>query len=647
MATGRGASTGGSGLLGVSRQPVRPPNTSSVWRYLLIAVIVGFGAIYAAPNLFQPDSALQIKLVSNIGSDDAGLGGVNQALVDRSVSLLRAEGIQVIGSEIDGESAIIRLSDDDEQLHGQAILREALNSVGGAQFVVALTRASTTPMWLQDLGGTPMSLGLDLSGGVHFLLEVDMNKFLGDRMVSNQEAIRDLLVEARIRYASSQWLDGSTLRIPFQNESGRETAASLINEQFDEFEVASRDVGGKPGLILTVTEEKVRELEDLAIQQNLQSLRSRVNELGVSEPLVQRLGRARIVVDMPGVQDPARVKDILNKFANLEFRLVAQQNARPSQTERYTYEGAPVILEKANIVTGNQVNNAVQEYDPESGQPQVSINLDNDGGRAMNEATKDNVGNSMAIIFKELKVQMREEMVDGEPALVPFTTEEKRVINVATIQSALGFRFRITGLDLQEARDLALLLRAGALAAPMYIVEERTVGASLGEDNIQAGKNSMLIGFALVLVFMLFYYRLFGLAANIALIANLVLLVAIMSVLGATLTLPGIAGIVLTVGMAVDANVLIFSRIREELKERSPQAAIQAGFDRATLTILDANITTFFVAIILLSIGSGPVKGFAITLAIGIVTSMFTAIMGTRALVNLMYGGRTLTRLAI
>ena len=647
MATGRGAPTGGTGLLGVPRQTTRPPNTSSIWRYLFVAFVITLGAIYAAPNLFQPDSALQIRAVTSIGADESGLSGVNQALIDRSVSLLRSEGVQVIGSELDGDSALIRLTGDDEQLRGQAILREGLNSVGGEQFVVALTRASTTPKWLEDLGATPMSLGLDLSGGVHFLLQVDMDKFLGDRMISNQEAIRDLLVGERIRYASSQWLDGTTLSIPFQNESGRETAADLINEQFDEFEVSSRDVGGKPGLVLTVTEEKIRELEDLAIQQNLQSLRNRVNELGVSEPLVQKLGRTRIVLDLPGIQDSARAKEIINKFANLEFRLVAGPNARPSQTERYRYEGAPVILDKTNIVTGNQVTNAVQEYDPETGQPQVSINLDNDGGRAMNEATKDNVGNSMAIIFKELKVQMREEMVDGEPALVPYTSEEKRVINVATIQSALGFRFRITGLELQEARDLALLLRAGALAAPMYIVEERTVGASLGEDNIQAGQNSMLIGFVMVLIFMLFYYRLFGLAANIALIANLVLLVAIMSVLGATLTLPGIAGIVLTVGMAVDANVLIFSRIREELKERSPQAAIQAGFDRAILTILDANITTFFVAIILLSIGSGPVKGFAITLAIGIVTSMFTAIMGTRSLVNLMYGGRTLEKLTI
>jgi preprotein translocase subunit SecD len=634
-------------LFGLPKAANRPPNTSSIWRYLFVAFIVVVGAIYAAPNLFQPDSALQIKLVTDIGAEGSSVNAVNEALIDRAVSLLRADGIQVIGSELDGDTALIRVDSDEAQLKGQAVLLDALNSVGDARYVVALTRASTTPAWLENLGGKPMSLGLDLSGGVHFLLQVDMEKFLGDRMESNQEAIRDLLVKERIRYATSDWLDGATLSIPFQSETGRDQASELIAGEFDEFQILERDVDDRPGLRLTVTEEKIRELEDLAIQQNLTSLRNRVNELGVSEPLVQRLGRARIVLDLPGVQDSARAKEIINKFANLEFRLVAGPNARPSQTERYQYEGAPVILFKNNIVTGNQVTNAVQEFDPESGLPQVSINLDNDGGRAMNEATKDNVGNSMAIIFKELKVVMRTETQDGEEVQVPYTTEEKRVINVATIQSALGFRFRITGLQLGEARDLALLLRAGALAAPMYIVEERTVGASLGDDNIEAGRQSVMIGFVLVLVFMLLYYRWFGLAADIALTANLMLLVAVMSVLGATLTLPGIAGIVLTVGMAVDANVLIFSRIREELKERSPQAAIQVGFDRALLTILDANITTFFVAIILFSIGSGPVKGFAVTLAIGIVTSMFTAIVGTRSLVNLMYGGRKLETLKI
>lgn len=646
MATQRGTPTH-PGLLGLPRAANRPPNTSSIWRYLSVGAILLIGAIYAAPNLFQPDSALQIKLVTSIGGDNASAGGLSQALVDQAVSLLRAKGITVKGSELTGDTALIRVDSDDAQLEGQAVLLEALNSVGEARYVIALTRASTTPRWLEDLGAKPMSLGLDLSGGVHFLLQVDMDKFLGDRMLSNQEAIRDLLVDSRVRYASSDWVDGSTLRIPFQSEQARDEARGLIGDQFDDFDIVDQVIDGRPGLLLTVTEEKIRQLEDLAIQQNLQSLRNRVNELGVSEPLVQRLGRSRIVLDLPGIQDSARAKEIINKFANLEFRLVAGPNARPSQTERYRYEGAPVILDKANIVTGNQVTNAIQEYDPQTGQPQVSIRLDNDGGRAMNEATKGHVGDSMAIIFKELQVDMREEVVDGKTTLVPHTVEHKRVINVATIQSALGFRFRITGLGLQEARDLALLLRAGALAAPMYIVEERTVGASLGDDNIQAGKNSVMIGFIIVMLFMLVYYRWFGFAADVALTANLVLLVAVMSVLGATLTLPGIAGIVLTVGMAVDANVLIFSRIREELRERAPQTAIQMGFDRALLTIMDANLTTFFVAIILFSIGSGPVKGFAVTLAIGIVTSMFTAIVGTRTLVNLMYGGRKLETLKI
>ncbi len=639
----RAASTS---VLGLPKGPSRPPNTSSVGRYIAVGLVILIGAVYASPNFFQPDSALQIKSVTDIGST-AESSEINQWLLDRAVSALRERGVPVIGSEIKEDSALIRVDSDESQLKGQRVLLDTLNSSGDARYVIALTRASTTPRWLEDIGGKPMSLGLDLSGGVHFLLQVDMDKFLGDRMVSNQEAIRDLLVSERIRYTNREWVDGRVLNIAFQSEDARDRAADSIADEFDEFQLLERTVEGQPGLRLTVTAEKIRELEDLAIQQNLQSLRNRVNELGVSEPLVQRLGRSRIVLDLPGVQDSARAKEIINKFANLEFRLVASSNARPSQIERFDYEGAPVVLEKSNIVTGDQVTNAVQEFDPDTGQPQVSINLDNDGGRAMNEATKGNVGNSMAIIFKELKVQMRTVVEDGEPVEVPYTTEFNRVINVATIQSALGFRFRITGLDLAEARDLALLLRAGALAAPMYIVEERSVGASLGDDNIQAGQQSVMIGFAVVLLFMLFYYRGFGLAADIALTANLVLLIAVMSVLGATLTLPGIAGIVLTVGMAVDANVLIFSRIREELGERSPQAAIQQGFDKALLTILDANITTFFVAIILFSIGSGPVKGFAVTLAIGIVTSMFTAILGTRALVNLMYGGRRLEVLKI
>jgi len=636
----------GESLLGLPKATNRPPNTSSPVRYLFVLIVVVLGAIYAAPNLFQPDSALQIRAVQEIAGDQpASL--INQQILDRAVTALRDAGITVTGAEIDGNAALIRLTSDEAQLLGQAVLREHLDPDNAQTYLIALTRASTTPEWLQDLGGKPMSLGLDLSGGVHFLLQVDMDKFLGDRMESNREALQDLFVSERLRYVGRDWIDGASLRIPFVDEATRDAARDVVTDNFVDFEVQSRDVDGNPGLVLTTSAEQIRQIEDLAISQNLQSLRNRVNELGVSEPLVQRLGRSRIVLDLPGVQDPAAVKGILNKFANLEFRMVAPPNTRASQTERFDYDTGPVQLETKVIVSGNNVANAIQEYDPESGLPQVSITLDNDGGIAMNNATKDRVGEPMAVVFKETKFRLRTVEEDGEVVTVREPYEIERVINVATVQSALGFRFRITGLGLQQARDLALLLRAGALAAPMYIVEERTVGASLGEDNINSGMQAVTVGFLLVMAFMLFYYRWFGLAANLALTANLVLLVAVMSVLGATLTLPGIAGVVLTVGMAVDANVLIFSRIREEARSRSPQQAIQAGFDRALLTILDANITTFFVAIILLSIGSGPVKGFAVTLAVGIVTSMFTAIVGTRTLINLMYGGRKLEKLSI
>jgi preprotein translocase subunit SecD len=630
----------GESLLGLPRATNRPPNTNPLGRSFFIAVVLMLGCLYAAPNLFQPDPALQIRALGTTAEVDDGV-------VQRAIDALERAGIEVKGYGIEAGTALIRVTSDEAQLRGRDRVAAALNPSAELRYVVALNRASNTPAWLERIGGKPMSLGLDLSGGVHFLLEVDMDKFLSDRMESNQEAIRDLLVQNRIRYAGRDWQVGRNLEIGFQSEEARDQARRLIDREFDDFEINAVSVDGQPGLRLSITDARVSELEDFAISQNLTSLRNRVNELGVSEPLVQRLGRSRIVLDLPGIQDSARAKEIINKFANLEFRLVSRGNARPAETETYQYQGAPVVLERANIVTGNQVTNAVQDFDPETGQPQVSITLDNEGGRRMNDVTKDNVGNRMAIIFKELQVRQRTVTENGETRTVPFTVEDKRVINVATIQSALGFRFRITGLDLREARDLALLLRAGALAAPMYIVEERTVGASLGEENIRQGRNSVIVGFVLVLAFMLAYYRWFGIAANVALTANLILIIAVMSVLGATLTLPGIAGIVLTVGMAVDANVLIFSRIREEATRLSPQAAIQAGFERAIVTILDANITTFFVAIILFSLGSGPVKGFAITLAVGIVTSMFTAIWVTRSLVNLMYGGRKLERLAL
>jgi preprotein translocase subunit SecD len=440
---------------------------------------------------------------------------------------------------------------------------------------------------------------------------------------------------------------GTRIEMAFFEASARDAAQTAIESKYGDYRIEPRDVDGHPGLWLTLLEAKVVEIQTYAITQNLQSLRNRVNELGVSEPLVQRLGDSRIVVDLPGIQDSADAKRILNKFANLEFRLVAKPNERVSATETFVYEGRPIVLERRNIVTGDRVTGAQQDYDPENNMPQVSITLDGDGGGRMHDSTKDNVGNQMAILFKELKPRSRLVEQDGKQVVENYSIEEKRLISVATIRSALGFRFRITGVGLEEARDLALLLRAGALAAPMYIIEERTIGASLGEENIKEGTEAGVIGLLLVVAFMVVAYKVFGLLANIALIANVVLLIAVMSVLGATLTMPGIAGIVLTVGMAVDSNILIFARIKEEMQKRGIQAAITTGFDRAFITIFDANLTTFFIAVILFAMGSGPVKGFAVTLAIGIATTVFTAVTVTRALINLTHGGRNLKKLYI
>lgn len=612
-------------------------NVYPLWKYLLIAGVVVLGGFFATPNLFPPDFAVQVTPHS---SDQA----LSDTSVRRALDALEDAGIEQIGIERDERSLVIRLASNEDQVLARGIVQDAL----GDDYVAALNLAPTTPAWLESIGARPMKYGLDLSGGVHFLLEVDMAKAMSNRLNALETDLKGLLRENGIRYRNMRVDAQGDLSAVFRTEDDRDRARSLVLQRFREFLPRAEQLDGQPGLVLAMPQETRREIERYAISQNLQSLRNRVNELGVSEPLVQSLGSSRIVVDLPGVQDSARAKVILGKVANLEFRLVASPDAPASETETYEYEGRPVVLERQSIVTGDRVANALQDYDPKTNFPQVSITLDGQGGEAMHRNTRHNVGRGMGIIFKETKTRMIKEIDEnGVEVIRPQPYETKRVISVATIQSALGSRFRITGLSQGEARDLALLLRAGALAAPMYIVEERTVGASLGEENIERGFESVAIGFTAVLVFMLAYYKLFGLAANIALSVNLVLLVAVMSMIGATLTLPGIAGIVLTVGMAVDANVLIFSRIREELKERSPQNAIHAGFERAIVTILDANVTTFIVAVILYAIGTGPVKGFAVTLMIGILTSMFTAIMGTRALVNLMYGGRSLQALRI
>jgi len=624
------------------RAPEQLNRTGWGKRIALLLVLV-FGVIYAIPNLYPPDYALQLS------PREEAEQPLSEAFALAQAALAEA-GLGSFGAVLEDRSALLRFESNGAQLQAQEVVKEALIRGGfGDNFIVALNLASTTPAWLEALGAQRMNFGLDLSGGVHFLLEVDMERAVADRLRAFEDEVRTLFRAERLRYLRPVQTEQGARRmtIRFRDEADRDEARRLLADRVLEFTVTAELIDDAPALQLTLRPEVVKDIEDYAIDQNLVSLRNRVNELGVSEPLVQRLGRNRIVLDLPGIQDSTRAKDIIGKVANLEFRLVAEPDAPRSDVETYDYEFRAIDLERALIVTGDRVSNAQAGFDPETSMPQVNITLDGRGGQRMNEATRGNIGRSMAILFKETRTRTRYVEIDGETVVRQIPYETQRLISVATIQAALGNRFRITGLSQREASDLALLLRAGALAAPMYIVEERTVGASLGEDNIRAGMLSVAVGFGLVLLFMLIYYKLFGLAANVALAANLVLLTAVMSLLGATLTLPGIAGIVLTVGMAVDANVLIFSRIREELASRSPQQAIHAGFDRAFITIFDANLTTFLVAIVLYAIGSGPVKGFAVTLAIGIVTSMFTAIVLTRALINALYGGRRVVRLAI
>ena len=642
--TGRGTGTGlaGFGLGGSRATPGRAG--ASLWRAIVLAMVVVICGTYASPNLFPPDFALQVTADNSPRTFD-------DYLLEELAQVLESGGVSVTARERIAEGGLLRVGDAEQQLRGSALLRDYLNPPGEErQFVVALNLASTTPEWLKGIGGEPMALGLDLKGGAHFVLQVDMAEALAKRLGDEVEKIKDMLREERVRYRSAaNAVQGETIRMGFVTAQLRDRAVAIIEEEFREpdYVLADADVGGRPGFEITVQDAKIDEIESNAIEQNLTGLRNRINQLGVAEPLVQKLGGSRIVIDLPGVQDAADAKRKINKFANLEFRLEAAADDRPSEIEDWVYEGRPVQLNRRVILTGDRVVHAAQGRDPENGLPQVDIKLDSQGGDMFHDATSPNIGRRMAVIFIEHKPIVTVEEVDGERVERHSSRADKRVISLATIRAALGYTFRITGLTVQEAQELAFLLRAGALAAPMYIVEERTVGATLGEENIERGMLAVGAGFVLVLIFMAIYYKVFGLVANVALTLNLVILVAVMSLLGATLTLPGIAGIVLTVGMAVDANVLIFSRIREELKTRPPVQAIQAGYDRAFLTIMDANITTLFVALVLLTIGSGPVAGFAITLSIGIVTSMFTAIFGSRVVVDFIYGGRRVERVLI
>jgi preprotein translocase subunit SecD len=619
-------------------------NTYSLWKYLLVLGVLSLGLFYAAPNLYAPDPAIQIT-----GESSSLL--INESTLRRARSALDEANIEYFGETIsaDERNGLIRLRDADAQLRAQSSVARAL----GDGYIIALNLASTTPDWLSDYGAQPMKLGLDLSGGVHFKLEVDVDTAIERRIEFYINTIKRSLREERIRGFVSLAADGR-VEMRFKTEESRDKARGIVAGKLRELVLDGVTAQDSWKLYAAMPDATRKEIADYAVTQNLTTLRNRVNELGVSEPLVQRQGQNRRVVELPGIQDTAEAKRILGKVANLEFRMVAKINADASDKQRFEYRSADRAgmsewLEREVIVTGEQVTNAQAGFD-QNGQPNVSISLSSEGGLMMSRVTRMNVKRRMGVLFIERKYRTRYELQeDGSELAVRKPYDEKKLLTAPTIQSALGAQFQITGLDSpMEASELALMLRAGALAAPVSFVEERTVGPSLGAENIRLGVKSVQYGLALVVLFMVLYYRVFGIAAVIALSFNIILLVAFMSIIGATLTLPGIAGIVLTVGMAVDANVLIFSRIREELRNGlSPQMAIHSGFERAVATILDANITTLIVALILYAVGTGPIKGFAVTLSIGILTSMFTAIVGTRAMVNLMYGGRRVEKLSI
>jgi len=620
-------------------------NRYAPWRYILLILIIVIGAVYAAPNLYGEDPALQITHRVNL-VDEAELGNIK--------SLLESEGIEFLSAELDGNNVLVRFGSEEAQLRAATQVRDALQA-NDRRYSIALNLAPATPDWLSALNALPMYLGLDLRGGVHFLMEVDMESAITKSLERVAGEFRTFMREEKLRYKAVQ-SDNQKILIRFASAEDRDATRLVLEEEFRDYLFADTNDDRSWFIEISYNAAALGEERRAAIEQNISTLKNRVNELGVAEPVIQRQGDERVVVQLPGVQDTVRAKEILGATATLEFRLVhgsfadwsaAQASGKaPIGTRLYVQSnGDPVLLKRSVIVTGDQIVGAASGIDQQSGSPDVTITMNAKGADRMAAITRDNIGKPMGVVFIEDKFEFRE--VDGVRQRI--RTTESQVINVATIRDQLSKRFHITGLDsTREARDLALLLRAGALRAPMVIVEERTIGPSLGQENIDRGFLSVVVGFALVLVFMAVYYKVFGLVANLALSLNLVLMVAILSLFQATLTLPGIAGIVLTVGMAVDANVLIFERIREELRVgNTPQAAIYAGYEKAFGTIADANITTFIAAIVLFGFGTGPIQGFAVTLMIGIVSSMFTAIFGTRAIINLVYGGKQVTRLAI
>ncbi len=605
------------------------------WKYALLIIVLGLGLVYALPNIYGDNPAVQVS--SSRGFE------LQQELAGEVERTLESAGLEHGPMDLSPQRLLVRFANTDRQLRAADALRDAF----GDDYVVALNLAPATPPWLSALGAEPMVLGLDLQGGVHFLMQVDMDAAKTQRLNSYVESVRGLLRNAGIRYRSVR-VSGDNLIVELRTAEHRDEALKIITDQTEGLAIEPADSGQTYNLRGTVTQEYLREIQQNALEQNMTTLRNRVNELGVAEPVIQQQGANRIVVQLPGVQDTAQAKRVLGATATVEYRAVDEQND-PYEAQRtgrvppgsrlyHDRNGEPILLSREVIASGQNLIGAAAGFDQQSGQPNVVVTLDGEGARRMREHTTENVGKRMAVVFIEYRPETR--MVDGEE--VHSTRRVEEVISAAVTREPFGKRFQTTGLgSATEAAQLAMLLRAGALAAPMQIIEERTVGPSLGQDNIDQGFQSVVIGFALVLVLMAVYYKVFGLIANLALTVNLVLIVALLSILGATLTLPGIAGIVLTVGMAVDANVLIFERIREELANgNTPQASIRAGYEKAFSTIADANVTTLIAAIVLFMFGTGPIKGFAVTLSLGIVTSMFTAILGTRAVVTLIYGGR-------
>jgi len=619
-------------------------NRFSIGTHAFILIVLAVGIIYSLPNLYPAKPAIQIAYTDSGQSADQGL-------LNEVTEILSAKSIQSESIGLKDNNIVAKFSSFEDQLAAKSALQRILLD----RAIVALNLEPSTPQWLRDIGGGPLKLGLDLSGGVHFLLEVDIESALDNRLDSLLNQYRKKFRDDRISVESSQ-KKNKELSFSFASDEDYNKALKVFgDDNITAVGTALYDIQTntiRNNVDISYSQSAIKEIRDYAVGQNLMTLRNRVNELGVSEPIVQRQGSSRIVVELPGVQDTTAAKKIIGKTANLEFRLEAASTTSRLRKEEFDYQDermGSAYLEKNIIVAGERVTNASSGFD-ESGFAQVNISLDMQGGRAMQKATSGNIGRRLGVLFVERKNKSTLTIDEnGDEVIEQSSYIEKNIISLATVQAVLGTGFRITGVGSpQEASELALLLRAGALAAPMKFVEERTVGPSLGKENIELGIRSIIIGLLSVIAFMLFYYRWFGLAANIALFANVVLITGFMSLLGATLTLPGIAGIVLTIGMAVDANVLIFSRIREELAEgKDPQTAINEGFSRAFVTIFDANVTTLIASIVLYAIGTGPIKGFAITLSIGIITSMFTAIMGTRAIINLMYGNKNIKELRV